>query len=245
MNGNRRRGGRCLSLLAVAVVAVGCELGSGGAATEATPSEGTNAAAEAPAGSFDPRPDPQTREHVNTADGVPFSFKVPAYGWERFGSISLNKSETGPQGAEAIIYWSTFPDGGYTDYFGHPAAEPCTSLLNPPVGSSAADLAETVSTAPGTELVTRPSDVTVDGQPAKYVELTVREYVDCDPGFFFSWHEVYGGAFWASTDVGDTIRVWIVDVDGTRLFIGAATTRLASLDLDEEIRQIVRSFRFN
>ena len=79
---------------------------------------------------------PPLRKHVNTADGVPFSFRASAHGWERFGDISLNKSERGPQGAEAMIYWSSFPDGDYADYYGH-EAHPCTRLLSPPVGPSA------------------------------------------------------------------------------------------------------------
>ena len=148
-------------------------------------------------------------------------------GWERFssistdksagGPISINKSIVGPQGAEAIIFWTSFPDGDYAD--------PCARLLSPPVGSSAADLAAAVSTAPGTELLTGPSNVTVGGRPAKHVALTVRENVGCDPGFFYTWRDVYGGALWPTTGVGDTIRVWIVDVDGTRLFIEAETTK--------------------
>jgi hypothetical protein len=187
---------------------------------------------------------PRTRRHVNTVDGVPFSFSVPAHGWERFGSISINKSETGPQGAEAIIYWSSFPDGDYIDPYGH-YADPCTHLLSPPVGPSAADLAAAVSRAPGTELVKGPSDVTVGGYPAKHAVLTVRKkHVGCDPGFFYTWHDVLGGALWTRTVVGATVRVWIVDVDGTRLFIEAATTPQASSGLDQEIQQIVGSIRF-
>ena len=52
--------------------------------------------------------------------GVRFSFRVPhSTGWEWFksiptktspgGPISLNKSIVGPQSAEAIIYWTSFP----------------------------------------------------------------------------------------------------------------------------------------
>ena len=101
----------------------------------------------------------------------------------------------------------------------------CARLLSPPGGSSAADLATAVSTAPGTELLTGPSSVTVGGRPAKHVALFVRENVGCDPGFFYTWRDVPGGAFWGTTGVGDTIRVWIVDVDDTRLFIEAETTK--------------------
>ena len=180
-----------------------------------------------------------------TEEGVPFSFRVPA-GWERFssistdksagGPISFNQSVVGPQGAEAIIFWTSFPNGDY--------ANPCARVLSPPVGSSAADLAAAVSTAPGTELVTGPANTTLGGRPAKHVALIVRENVGCDPGFFYTWRDVFGGAFWETTGVGDTIRVWIVDVDGTRLFIEAETTKQAVGGLEQEAQQIVESITF-
>lgn len=191
--------------------------------------------------------DPLVARQAVTEQGVRFSFKVPpTVGWERFssistdksagGPISLNKSIVGPQGAEAILFWTSFPDGDYAD--------PCVRLLSPPVGRSAADLAAAVSTAPGTKLVTGPSNVTLGGRPAKHVALTVREKVGCDPGFFYSWRDVNGGALWPTTGVGDTIRVWIVDMDGTRLFIEAETTQQAVGGLAEEVQQIVESIRF-
>ena len=147
--------------------------------------------------------------------------------------MSLNRSVWGPQGAEAIIYWTTFPHGEYAD--------PCARVLSPRVGRSAADLATAVSTAPGTKLVKGPSDVTVGGRPAKHVVLVVRKKVGCDPGFFYTWRTGWGGAFWRTTDMGDTIRIWTVAVDGKRLFIAAATKGGV---LNKEIQQIVESIRF-
>ncbi len=129
--------------------------------------------------------------------------------------MSLNKSVVGPQDAEAIIYWTSYPRGDHAD--------PCARVLSPRPGRSAADLAAAVSKAPGTKLVQGPSDVTLGGRPAKHVVLTVRENVGCDPGFFYTWRPQRLGAFWHTTDVGDTIRVWIVAVGGKRLFIAAAT----------------------
>jgi hypothetical protein len=190
---------------------------------------------------------PAIGRHAVTEEGVTFSFRVPTYGWERFGSvstdtsargpISINKSIVGPQGAEAIIFWTSFPKGDYAD--------PCSRLLSPRVGPSTGDLAAAVATAPGTELVKGPSDVTVGRRPAKHVLLTVRENVGCDPGFFYTWQDVQGGALWPTTNVGDTIRVWIVEVGGTRLFIGAETTKQAGRGLEQEIQQIVESIRFD
>ena len=202
-----------------------------------------------PAGTAGQQPPPARR--VLTEAGVRFSFIVPR-GWERLstrpakkspsGPISLNKSSEGAQEAEGIIYWTSFPDGDHAD--------PCARQLAPSIGRSAASLAAAVSTAPGTKLVKGPLNVTVGGYPAKYVVLTVRKYVDCDPGFFYTWREVFGGAFWRSTREGDTIRVWIVPMRGTRffkrtrLFIAAATREDASAMLKREVKQIVGSFRF-
>ena len=74
--------------------------------------------------------------------------------------------------------------------------------------------------------------------------LTVRKNVGCDPGFFYTWRAVSGGTLWLTTDVGDTIRVWIVPVGGMRLFIAAATNDQATSSLEKEIQQIVESIRF-
>ena len=97
----------------------------------------------------------------------------------------------------------------------------------------------------GTELVTGPSDVSVGGRSAKHVVLTVREDVGCDPGYFYTWKDIFGGALWPKTNVGYTIRVWIVDVDGTLLFIAGETNTDAGSGLEQEIQQIVDSIRFD
>lgn len=168
--------------------------------------------------------------------GVRVTFRVPA-GWEGHDSISINKSTVGPQGAEAIIFWTSFPDGD--------DADPCPNLRSRAVGPSAADLATAVAMASGTKLVTGPSDVTLGGRAAKHVVLRVRDRVGCDPGFFYGWRAAYEGAIWTATRVGDTIGVWIVDVKGVRLFIEAETTPEAGFALKQEIQQIVDSVRFD
>ena len=81
-------------------------------------------------------------------------------------------------------------------------------------------------------------------RPAKHVVVTVRKDVGCDPGFFYTWRVVFGGVFWRTTEVGDTVRVWIVAVGGTRLFIAAATKPEANGMLNREVKQIVESIRF-
>jgi hypothetical protein len=169
-------------------------------------------------------------------DGVSFSFSVPTSGWERFGNLYISKSTVGPQGAEAIIFWTAM--GGGVD------AEACGQWWGSPVGD-VADFAVHASRVRGTELVTGPSDVTVGGRAAKYVVLKVREDVGCDPGLLYTWQEAAGGAFWTSTDVGDTMRVWLVKIGRTVLFIGGATHEDAGSDLQQEIQQIVGTIRFD
>jgi len=169
-------------------------------------------------------------------DGVHLSYRAPTAGWERFGQISINKSTQGPQGAEAIIFWTTFPDGS--------TADPCAYLRSRPPDTSVAGLAAALATAPGTALVAGPTDVSVGGRAAKHVVLFVRRHRGCDPGFFYTWHDRRSGAFWPSTDVGTTIRAWVVDVGGSRLFIEAETTDQADLGLKNEIVEIIGSIRF-
>ena len=93
-----------------------------------------------------------------------------------------------------------------------------------------------------------PSDVSIGGFPAQHLVFTVRKDPPCEPGFFYRWHATRRGAFWSTTDVGDTINVWIVDVDGTRIFIESEITMAhdgAGPELEQEIRRIVGSIRFN
>lgn len=179
-----------------------------------------------------------------TVDGIPISFSVPSEGWVPFGSLLVSKSITGPQGAEAIVFWAGFPDGRYAD--------PC---INAPIDEwDAADVAAGVARAPGTELLAPPTDVTVGGRPAKYVEVVVREDAGCDPGFFYNWKAQTGGALWVTSELGDSIRVWVVDVDGTLLFIageihrntvpGVALSEDGRARLEREIQQIVDSIEF-
>ena len=75
--------------------------------------------------------------------------------------------------------------------------------------------------------------------------LTVRDRSVCDPGFFYAWKDEMGGPLLPMTPVGATMRVWILRVDGTRLFIGAVTTPDASPDLEQEVEQIIRSIHFD
>jgi hypothetical protein len=180
--------------------------------------------------------------HPMVVDGVAFSVSVPARGWEPYEGFLLSKSTHGPQGAEAVIFWSAFPDGDMAD--------PCLNIewYNPELGwypSQIDVVAGAVAAAPGVDVRSGPAEVTIDGHPARHVALTVRERAGCDPGFFYNWKAQTGGAMWVAPQPGDTIDVWVVDVDGITLFIGGEThPDNLSPDVAEEIQQIVDSIRF-
>jgi hypothetical protein len=223
---------------------------SGGPSGSATPSRSVSAtppSSAVPSLGVNPgSADYTIGRHSLTVDGISFSFAIEKAGWEPHRTLLISKSLTGPQGAEAVVYWAAYPDGS--------EADPCADLANQPNGAPVADLADAVASAPGTDLYTGPVDVTIGGHAAKYVALTVREDSGCDPGFFYKWKAQTGGAMWTETSVGDTIMVWIVDVGGTRFFIVAETAAVASgsrpltsterAELGEEMRQVVESIRF-
>jgi len=192
----------------------------------------------------------ETGRRPVAADGMPISFVVPVAGWEYHDGLSLTRPLEGVDGqtAEAIVYW-TRPSGG-------PSTDPCTRLVGPSMGTTVAEIADAVATAPDTELLAGPLDVSVGGRPAKSVVIRVLSTDrSCDPGFFYTWPYVPGGGWWSSTEVGDTIRVWIVDVDGSPLLIagevrwyagfGRALTGSEQAGLEHEIDQLIASVTFD
>ena len=98
---------------------------------------------------------------------------------------------------------------------------------------------------PGTDLVSGPSDVTVGGRPAKHVVLTVREDVDCDANSFYLWYAPREDLARYATELGSTIRVWIIDVDGTLVWIDGETYKGAGPEPGQEIQQIIDSIHFD
>jgi hypothetical protein len=188
---------------------------------------------------------PKAVRRSRTVEGVTFSLrtdrswtngpitKLPD-GRFQLGRLLISKSIVGPQGAEAVIFW--------TGVSGGPRVEPCGYWPDAPVSSSA--VAAAVATARGTELVDGPTDVTVGGFPAKRVAVTTLWETTCDPGFLFSWRSQCWGPCWTEMSQGSEIQVWIVDVEGTQLFFEAATTQEASDALVRETLRIIGSIRF-
>ena len=190
-----------------------------------------------PAAAFPPMGALETGRHLMTRSSVQFSLSVPTSGWSSSDGTYWISRDVGvtPAGA-ALLFWDPDPVNVYAD--------PCTKTpLSPPAGSSASDLAAAMSAVPGTDLVSGPSDVRVGGRPAKLVVLTIREDIGCTPGDFFLWYFDRETARYA-TALGDTIRVWIVDVGGVRVVIEGETYKGAQPEAGQEIQQIIDSIRF-
>jgi len=206
--------------------------------------------------------------HSVSVEGVPLSFETPTCvgfwtadgycihegrrveGWEPFGSLLLSKNFVGPQDAEALIFWSRWPSGSY--------AQNCLANTLDSDGEQAPlEVANRISRAPGVEVVRDPIAASVGGRSAQYVVVTVTEDKGCDPGYFYQWTPRQGGAFWTRSELGDTIEVWVVDMEGLMqrssdrpqypalLVIAAETRRDAPSVAKDEIQQIIDSIRFD
>jgi hypothetical protein len=78
------------------------------------------------------------------------------------------------------------------------------------------------------------------------VVLFVRDNEACGPGYFYTWdgEDERGGALWGANELGDTIMIWIVEIDGERFMIAAEWHLNAEAELVAEVQQIVDSIEF-
>ena len=175
-----------------------------------------------------------------TQNSVRFTLDVATSGWTTDAAGSIRKgSFLSPSG----LFVTASPAGINGVY-----ADPCAKVPDTTTGPSAADLAAAVAAIPGLE-TTGPTDVTVGGLPAKLVVITVPDDIGCAPGEFFLWYDDGACAGydpcprWAS-QLGQMIRIWIVDVDGQRMWLEAETYAGVTPEIEQEIQQIIDSIQF-
>lgn len=173
--------------------------------------------------------------HSLILSGKSFSLDMPT-GWTAHDGFRIYTQA----GQAAFIFWT---EGTPTNVYADPCAhEP----LDPPAGDTPAELAAAVSSIPGTDLVAGPSDVTIGGHPAQLVTIQVREDVECPANEFFLWYREAEGLAdgrWPDA-LGDTINAWIIDVDGTIVWIDGSWGVNTTPALHEEMLQIVDSIMF-
>ena len=194
-----------------------------------------------PADSFPPAGDLAIGRHSMIREGVRFSINVAEPGWRsQQGFEFIKGTERQPDGA-GLLFWSQTPDNVY--------ANPCAHTpLTPAAGPGIASLAAAVSNIPGTQLVSGPTDLTVDGQPVKRTVITIPEDGDC-AGVLKLWYDdgmgSEAGRF--PTVLPSTMRVWMFDVDGTTVWIDGETYENyedTSPALEREMRQMIESIVF-
>lgn len=231
-----------LAAAAVVVVAfIGYQLFAGpnvgGPGTVVTPTAvptATAAPSEEPDVGFPPAGALAIGRHTMTLSGIPLSFEIATDGWVSNGEFGIDKGHQDTSDSAGFIFWrESAPNGVYAD--------PCAGVGRLWTGGPA-ELAAAVSTAPGLELISGPSDVTVGGRPAKHVVVTVPDDIGCSPNDFYLWEADGLGRY--ATELNSTIYVWIIDVDGTLVWIDGETYVESGPEAEQEIRQIVDSIQF-
>jgi hypothetical protein len=222
--------------IAVSIPIAACSSGTTDEPTAASTQEPTDSTAPPPTAI--PGETTTVANEPRTGTGsfgdVPVTFTQPA-GWDNIG-WGVIKGDP--------IFGLLFMEVGntYTDS--------CPSIQrDPPVGPTVEDLASAWADLPALN-ATAPTDITVDGFEGKQVEFTVPDYAtgeaedDCANGGHFM---VLGGSpdpsdgYWAQGPNAHQ-QLWILDVDGTRVVIGAHwfpdTSAQDRADIDEMLSSI-------
>jgi hypothetical protein len=179
--------------------------------------------------------------HSFTLSGVPLSLEVSTTGWTSNGDFGIDKGLETAAGIEGFILWlDSAADNTFSD--------PCSQTkLDPPAGPSIADRAAAVAAVPGVELVSGPTEVTVGGHPAQQVVITIPSTIGCTANAFFLWYDaddLTGGSRRYATAVGSTIYTWIIDVDGTVVWIDGETPAGSDPQAAQELQDMVDSIQF-
>ncbi len=171
--------------------------------------------------------------HTMIRNGVRLSIGIPTPGWTSDGDFGLSRGTEGDPGAAGFIFWSEPPTGVFAD--------PCGDVRAPTLGKDRAALAAAVAAIPGVDVVREPQEATVAGRPARFVAVAVREDVGCEARAFHLW---YAGAHRRfASQLGFTIWIWIVDVDGAIVWIEGETYKGAGPEPAAASQQSVDSIR--
>jgi hypothetical protein len=222
-----------VGIVGINLLPAGGRVGADGPAVSPSPSP-------TPAAEFPPPGPLAAGTHRAVLDTVPLSFSIRSSGWTSSEPFIV-KGQDGQPDAFSLMLWESAPENVYADPCAHTPMSPAPS-------ATAADLATAVSAIPGTDVVLGPSSVDVGGRPAQHVVLRIREDLGCDPKTAYLWYDektggATGGWRWAA-ELGATITVWIVDVDGKRVWIDGESYKGAGPEVEQEMQQIVDSIQF-
>jgi hypothetical protein len=196
---------------------------------------------EAPAAAFPPEGPLAAGTHTAVLEGIPLSFAVPGSDWMAYPGFFIGKGGAENPDDLAIAFWESAPENVYSD--------PCAHTpLSPVPDHTAAGLAAAAAAIPGTDLISGPSSVEIDGRPAQHVVFKIRADLGCDPKNAYLWYDdSSGGAtdgwHWASA-LGATHQVWITEVDGKVIWIDSETFEGLGPEVDQAIQQVIDSIQF-
>jgi hypothetical protein len=211
--------------------------------SEALSLEPTPSPSATPAAAFPPAGAMAVGRHAMTLAGVPLSIELMTTGWSSNGDFSVAKGDfqSGtPDSASFILWRVSAADNTFSD--------PCAQTpLDPPAGPSATELAAAVANVPGLELVSGPSAVTIGGHLAQHVVVKVPADIGCIPEKFYLWYDAddaSGQLGRYASALNSTIYVWIIEVDGTIVWIDGETYATSGAAAVQEVEQIVNSIQF-
>jgi hypothetical protein len=121
-------------------------------------------------------------------------------------------------------------------------ADPCdaSGVADPPLGPTVDDLVDALGSLPRHQ-ATEPRDEMIGGLPATYLELTAdEERGDCALPGFRAWT---AGSDLRESPPGERNRLWILDVDGTRVMVDLAIPPNADADVIAELEDVIASLR--
>lgn len=200
-------------------------------ATTASPSSEPTAPASPTVPPFPPRgelaPGPGVASHL----GVPFTFVVPAPEWYSDGFYFV-------KAAAFLAFWNEIANV---------YADPCQAVvLDPPVGPSPEDLADALSSLPGTDAL-EPVPDTIGGLDAIRVEFTIRDDILCQPQGFQLWQEQgatsANGRF--AQALGQRERLWVLELGGVRTIISTTVQPDTPPAVVAELQSLVDSLEFD
>jgi hypothetical protein len=174
--------------------------------------------------------------------GFPAFLATVPDGWHTFKGWNVYRPRSGESADPvAVQFWDV------DQVYGHPCQWDGT-LFQP--GPTVDDLANALVDIPQRN-ATKPIDVTLDGYAGKYLEWSVPSDMDfskCDADGDEHHFESWTGKGWAHNRYhqgpGQVDRLWILDIDGSRIVIDAFSMPSASAEEREELLNVVQSIRF-
>jgi hypothetical protein len=174
--------------------------------------------------------------------GFPSFLVTVPDGWHTFDGWNVYRPRSGSSADPvAAQFWDV------DQVFGHPCQWDGT-LFQP--GPTVDDLAKALVDIP-LRKATKPIDVTLDGYAGMYLEWSVPADLDfskCDADGDEHQFQSWTAKGWAhdrfQQGPGQVDRLWILDIDGSRLVIDAFSMPSATAEQRAELLSLVNSIRF-